>query len=81
MTTFSGVFAPVPTPFADDGELDLAAWGENVDRWMGTSLRGLVVLGTNGEAPLVEESILQMSDIKFPNHSTFKRLYKVFYTY
>ena len=55
MTTFSGVFAPVPTPFADDGELDLAAWGENVDRWMGTSLRGLVVLGTNGEAPLVED--------------------------
>ena len=52
---FSGVFAPIPTPFADDGELDLAAWRDNVDRWMGTGLHGLVVLGTNGEAPLVDD--------------------------
>ena len=53
--TFSGVFAPVPTPFADDGEIDLAAWRDNIDRWMGTGLRGLVVLGTNGEAPLIDD--------------------------
>ena len=53
--TFSGVFAPIPTPFADDGELDLAAWRDNVDRWMGTGLRGLVVLGSNGEAPLIDD--------------------------
>ncbi len=53
--TFSGVFAPIPTPFADDGELDLAGLRDNVDRWMGTGLRGLVVLGTNGEAPLVDD--------------------------
>ena len=55
MMTFSGVFAPIPTPFADDGELDLAAWRDNVDRWMDTGLHGLVVLGTNGEAPLVDD--------------------------
>ena len=53
--TFSGVFAPIPTPFADDGEIDLAAWRDNIDRWMGTGLHGLVVLGTNGEAPLVDD--------------------------
>ena len=53
--TFSGVFAPIPTPFADDGELDLGAWRDNVDRWMGTGLHGLVVLGSNGEAPLVDD--------------------------
>ena len=53
--TISGVFAPIPTPFADDGELDLAGLRDNVDRWMGTGLRGLVVLGTNGEAPLVDD--------------------------
>ena len=52
---FSGVFAPIPTPFADDGEIDLAAWRDNIDRWMGTRLQGLVVLGTNGEAPLVDD--------------------------
>lgn len=53
--TFSGVFAPIPTPFADDSEIDLAAWRDNVDRWMGTGLHGLVVLGSNGEAPLVDD--------------------------
>ena len=53
--TFSGVFAPIPTPFGDDGELDLAAWRDNVDRWMGTGLHGLVVLGSNGEAPLLDD--------------------------
>ena len=53
--TISGVFAPIPTPFADDGELDLAGLRDNVDRWMGTGLRGLVVLGTNGEASLVDD--------------------------
>ena len=30
--TFSGVFAPIPTPFADDCEIDLAAWRDNIDR-------------------------------------------------
>ncbi len=53
--TLSGVFAPIPTPFADDSEIDLAAWRDNVDRWMGTGLHGLVVLGSNGEAPLVDD--------------------------
>ena len=52
--TFSGVFAPIPTPFAADGEVDLAAWRDNIDRWMGTGLHGLVVLGSNGEAPLLD---------------------------
>ena len=53
--TLTGVFAPVPTAFTDDGELDLSAWRDNVDRWMGTGLHGLVVLGSNGEAPLVDD--------------------------
>ena len=53
--TLSGVFAPIPTTFADDGALDLPAWRDNIDRWMGTGLHGLVVLGSNGEAPLVDD--------------------------
>jgi len=52
---FSGVFAPIPTPFADGGELDLYAWRDNIDRWMETRLSGLVVLGSNGEAPLIDD--------------------------
>jgi 4-hydroxy-2-oxoglutarate aldolase len=53
--TFRGVFAPIPTPFADDGQLDLSALRTNVDHWMGTGLDGLVVLGSNGEAPLLDD--------------------------
>ena len=45
---------PIPTPFRD-GALDTAALAANCDRWMTTGLRGLVVLGSNGEAPLLDE--------------------------
>ena len=53
--TIRGVLAPIPTPFADDEAIDLAAWRANIDRWMGTPLRGIVVLGSTGEAPLVDD--------------------------
>ncbi len=53
--TISGVLAPIPTPFTDDEALDLGAWRANIDRWMATRLRGLVVLGSTGEAPLVDD--------------------------
>lgn len=53
--TLQGVYAPVPTPFGADGELDLDGWRGNLDRWMNTGLDGLVVLGSNGEAPYVDD--------------------------
>ena len=53
--TISGVLAPIPTPFTDDEAVDLDAWRANIDRWMATPLRGLVVLGSTGEAPLVDD--------------------------
>ena len=49
-----GVLPPIPTPFADD-RVDEAAMRANVARWMGTRVRGVVVLGSNGEAPLLDE--------------------------
>lgn len=49
-----GVFPPIPTPFRDDS-FDVDALGRNVDRWLATRVRGIVVLGSNGEAPLVDE--------------------------
>lgn len=49
-----GVFPPIPTPFRD-GALDTAALAANCERWMATGLRGLVVLGSNGEAPLLDD--------------------------
>jgi len=44
----------MPTPFAD-GEVDLSAIGPNITRWMTAGLGGVVVLGTNGEAALLDD--------------------------
>ena len=49
-----GVFPPIPTPFRN-GALDTGALAANCERWMETGLRGLVVLGSNGEAPLLDD--------------------------
>ena len=51
-----GVLPPVPTPFDGDGCVDPAAMASNVSRWMATRIRGVVVLGSNGEAPLLDET-------------------------
>ena len=51
----NGVFPPIPTPFTD-GQVDVAAMASNVERWMATRIRGVVVLGSNGEAPLLDEA-------------------------
>ncbi len=50
-----GVLPPIPTPFRD-GRVDAAAMASNVERWMATRIRGVVVLGSNGEAPLLDEA-------------------------
>ena len=49
-----GVFPPIPTPFADD-LVDHLALAANVKQWMRTRLAGIVALGSNGEAPLLED--------------------------
>jgi 4-hydroxy-2-oxoglutarate aldolase len=48
------VFPPMPTPFAD-GDLNVPAIGTNIARWMTAGLGGVVVLGTNGEAALLDD--------------------------
>ena len=52
---FSGVFAPIPTPFGEDGEIAYGALRDNLARWARTRLAGLVVLGSNGEFPLLDQ--------------------------
>jgi 4-hydroxy-2-oxoglutarate aldolase len=49
-----GVLPPVPTPFRN-GDVDLGALRANVQRYLQTPLRGIVVLGSNGEAPFLDE--------------------------
>jgi len=50
----AGILPPVATPFVDD-EVDLGAMRANCERWMRTGLRGILLLGTNGEAPLIRD--------------------------
>jgi 4-hydroxy-2-oxoglutarate aldolase len=52
---FAGVFTPIATPFTSEDAVDERALASNVKRWMTTPLTGLVVLGSNGEAPQLEE--------------------------
>ncbi len=44
----------MPTPFRG-GDVDTAAIRSNVRRWIASGLGGIVALGTNGEAPLLDE--------------------------
>ena len=55
MKPFAGIFTPITTPFRDDDTVDQEALRSNVARWMTTSLTGLVVLGSNGEAAQLED--------------------------
>jgi 4-hydroxy-2-oxoglutarate aldolase len=55
MKRFTGIFTPIVTPFTADDVLDVAAMRRNVARWMQTSLTGLVVLGSTGEAAQLDD--------------------------
>lgn len=55
-----GILPPIATPFTADGEIDVPALAENATRLMRTGLRGLVVLGTNGEAPFLDRDELSL---------------------
>lgn len=50
-----GVFPPLPTAFTDD-VIDEGVVREMVTRLMQTRLAGVLLLGTNGEAPFVSEA-------------------------
>jgi 4-hydroxy-2-oxoglutarate aldolase len=49
-----GILAPVTTPFGENGELDQAAFETNVRAHIEHGLRGIVVTGSTGEAPLLD---------------------------
>ncbi|MEW5981309.1 MAG: dihydrodipicolinate synthase family protein [Acidobacteriota bacterium] len=54
MTDFSGIYPPIVTPFKND-RVDAAGIRHNVERLMTTGLRGLLALGSNGEAVFLDE--------------------------
>ncbi len=51
-----GIFPPIPTTFDSAGQVDARAITANVARWMTTGLAGVLALGSNGEAPLLDEA-------------------------
>src|SRR5215471_12408519 len=51
-----GVFAPIPTPFDRDGRIDLDKLGTASAQWADGPLDGLVILGSTGEAALLDEA-------------------------
>src|SRR5947207_2651220 len=51
----AGVFAPIPTPFDDRDRVDTARLSAALARWLARPLAGFVVLGSNGEAVLMDD--------------------------
>ena len=54
VVNLDGILPPCATPFTDAEAIDVDGLRSNVRRWMRTGLRGLVLLGSNGEAPFIE---------------------------
>ncbi|MCG3119246.1 MAG: 4-hydroxy-tetrahydrodipicolinate synthase [bacterium] len=50
-----GIFPPIPTPF-ENGHCAPRRLEENLAKWNDTGLSGYVILGSNGEAPLLSEA-------------------------
>jgi len=51
----AGVFAPIPTPFDDRDRVDTGRLRAALARWVPKPLTGFVVLGSNGEAVLMDD--------------------------
>jgi 4-hydroxy-2-oxoglutarate aldolase len=52
---FAGLFHPLVTPFDVNGDVDTAAIARNASKYLKSPLTGLVVLGSNGEQPQLED--------------------------
>jgi 4-hydroxy-2-oxoglutarate aldolase len=51
----SGVFAPVPTPFDEQDAVDTRRLRAALAKWVARPLTGFIVLGSNGEAALMDD--------------------------
>ena len=51
IANLKGIFPPVVTPFDRRGEVDAGLYRENLRRYVGIGLGGIVVTGSTGEAP------------------------------
>jgi len=53
--TLTGVFAALPTPFADDDRVDVGRLRAAIAWWVASPLTGFVLLGSTGEAVLMDD--------------------------
>jgi 4-hydroxy-2-oxoglutarate aldolase len=51
----AGIFAPIPTPFDDRDRVDTGRLKAALAKWVRRPLTGFVVLGSNGEAALMDD--------------------------
>jgi hypothetical protein len=51
----TGVFAPIPTPCDDRDRVDTVRLRAALARWVTRPLTGFVILGSNGEAVLMDD--------------------------
>lgn len=56
MLKLKGAYAPIPTPFEADETIAYGKLKENLEKWADSRLDGLVVCGSNGEFPLLDET-------------------------
>ena len=56
MISLNGIFAPLVTPFAPNGDIDTAAFGFNIRAHLDAGLSGVVIAGSTGEAALLDEA-------------------------
>ncbi len=53
----SGIYVPVTTPFDPvSGDVEVIHFRENLRRWAAEPLDGIVLFGSNGEGPLLDET-------------------------
>lgn len=55
VSNLKGIFPPVVTPFSARGDIDEGGFCENLRRYAGVGLSGIVVAGSTGEAPYLAE--------------------------
>ena len=51
---FSGAYTAMVTPFKEDRSLDIDGWCKNIEYQIEQGIDGLVILGTTGETPTLE---------------------------
>jgi 4-hydroxy-tetrahydrodipicolinate synthase len=54
MTTVSGVWLPIVTPFRD-GAVDLVSYEKLIEHYVAAGISGIFPLGTTGESPTLDD--------------------------